>query len=170
MFYYWTLRWRQSPIHCKDSCSVAFEAKDIHFTAMKIPWSPTEPHNIWCSAWLTWMGIKLFNCVGFLDFANVNWPNGSNYNRELGHFVGGCDAKKIYPPFYKYFFHSGSVGVFSSGATVSGTYMTWDEAYITLQIKIKALLVGVVNRPNFPIQFDSDSWSLDFDSKSIFDY
>lgn len=59
-----------------------------------------------------------------LDFPNVIGQNGTNYDSELSHFSGIVAMKIMYPRCYRCFFCNGSVVVFSSVATVSGTFVT----------------------------------------------
>ena len=84
--------------------------KLFDFPDVKLPGSPTEPSNFWFRAELTWMRIRC-NAAALLDFPIVIGPNGSNSDSKTSRHMEGVTLKIVYPPFYRLFFHSGSVVV-----------------------------------------------------------
>ena len=52
----------------------------------------------------------------------------------MSHFVGVVMLKIIYRPFYRHFFHNGSIVVFSSVTSVSGTFVTRNVMLVTNNI------------------------------------
>lgn len=45
--------------------------------------------NFWLSFQLTWLELKLLYHASLLDFPNINWPIGSNYDCQTSHLWGG---------------------------------------------------------------------------------
>ena len=66
-----------------------------------------------------------------LDISNVIGTDGSIYASVMTHVAVVVALKRMYPPFYICFFHSGSIVVFSSITAVSGTFETRNSCHVS---------------------------------------